>query len=264
VVELLDILILAIVQGIAEFLPISSSGHLVIVEALLGHKEDLLTINIVLHAGTLLSIFVFYWHRIWRLLTEDRRALGLIVAGTIPVLIVGLPLKKYCEHLLESPLLAGCMLPVTGLMLLWISRRPVGALDYPQMSFRGALVVGLFQAIAILPGISRSGATISGGLVAGLRRDAAATFAFLLAIPAIGGATLLTLLDLIQDTQAQQALAAPIGYLAIGFAVSFAVGLFALYWLLRWLAQGRLHLFAYWCIAVGIAIVAWQLAIRAA
>jgi undecaprenyl-diphosphatase len=263
-VELLEILILAVVQGITEFLPVSSSGHLVIVERLLGHTENLLTVNIALHAGTLLSIMVFYWHRIWRLLSADRRAVGLILLATIPVVLVGLPLKKYGEWLLEDALVAGCLLPVTGLMLIWISRRPTGTLDYPQMSYRSALVVGLFQAIAPLPGISRSGATITGGLAMGLRRDAAATFAFLLGIPAIGGASLLTLIKLLRETPGDATLATPLGYLAIGFVVSFIVGLFALWWLLRWLEKGRLEWFAYWCIAVGIIIVVWQLSIGAA
>ena len=267
--DLLDVLILAVVQGITEFLPVSSSGHLVIVETLLGHKRDLLTINIALHAGTLLSIIVFYWHRIWRLLSHDRRAVGLILVGTLPVVIVGLALKTYCEPLLESPLVAGCLLPLTGLMLIWISRKPTGTIDYPEMSYRSALVIGLFQSVAPLPGISRSGTTITGGLLVGLRRDAAATFAFLLGIPAIGGASLLTLIKLLQDSSSAGAMSAgttaiPHGYLGIGFVVSFVVGLFALWWLLRWLEKGRLEWFAYWCITVGIAIVVWQISSGAA
>lgn len=261
--NLLEILILAVVQGVTEFLPVSSSGHLVIVEAILGHEEGLLPINIALHAGTLLSIIVFYWQRIWRLLSQDRRAIGLIVVATIPVVVVGFPLKEYGESLLQSALVAGCLLPVTGVMLIWVSRRPTGSLNYPDLSYRAAWVVGLFQAIAPLPGISRSGSTITGGLAVGLRRDAAATFAFLMGIPAIGGPALLMLIELIRDPSTAGAATTPVGYLAVGFVVSFVVGLFALWWLLRWLEKGRLEWFAYWCIGVGIAITVWQLSIRA-
>ena len=258
--SLVEILILAVVQGVTEFLPISSSGHLVIVESLLGKHENLLDVNIVLHAGTLLSIFVFFWHRIWRLLGEDRRAVGLILVATLPVVIVGFPLKAYGESLLESPLVAGALLPVTGLMLIWVSRRPTGSTEYREMSYPAALVVGLFQAIAPLPGISRSGATITGGLAMGLKRDSAATFAFLLGIPAIGGPALITLAKMLRSSPTADATATPLATLAIGFVVSFVVGLFALWWLLRWLEKGRLQWFAYWCIAVGIAVVFWQLA----
>ena len=259
---LLEILILAVVQGVTEFLPISSSGHLVIVESVLGLEKNLLDVNIVLHAGTLLSILVFFWHRIWRLLGEDRRAVGLILVGTIPVVLVGFPLKMYGESLLESPLVAGALLPVTGLILIWASRRPIGTREYPDMSYRAALGIGLFQAIAPLPGISRSGTTIAGGLAMGLRRESAATFAFLLGIPAIGGAVLLTLIKMVRDTPTTGAAATPWAILAVGFVVSFVVGLLALWWLLRWLERGRLQWFAYWCITVGIAVVVWQLATR--
>ena len=262
---LLDIVIFAVVQGITEFLPVSSSGHLLIVESLLGHHDNLLTLNIALHAGTLLSIIVFYWQRIWRLLADDRRAVGLILVGTIPVVLVGFPLKHYGEALLESPLAAGCLLPATGLMLIWISQRPTGALNYTDIGYRSALTVGLFQAFALLPGISRSGATISGSLAVGMRRDSAATFAFLLGLPALGGASFVMLLSLLSQSPAAGTGvdAIPVAHLAIGAVVSFAVGLCALWWLLRWLEKGRLEWFGYWCIAIGIAVVIWQLAERA-
>lgn len=256
----LEILLLAVVQGITEFLPISSSGHLVIVEALLGHQKELLDVNIVLHGGTLLSILVYYWHHIWRLLGKDRRAIGLILLATIPVVVVGFPMKEYGEAILSSPLVAGLMLPVTGALLLWAARRPQGDVDYPEMSYGRALVVGLFQVFAILPGISRSGTTISGGLAVGLKRESATTFAFLLGIPTIGGAVMLTLVKLLKQDAATSATATPIGVLAVGFVTSFLVGLVALWWLIRWLEKGRLAWFAYWCIAVGAAVIIWQVA----
>ena len=248
-------------QGVTEFLPISSSGHVVIVDTLLvafhGQKtESTSDVNIILHAGTLLSILVVYWRRIWRLLGQDRRVIPRLVVATLPVVATGLVLHEFFkETVLESPLVAGCFLPVTGLVLLWAARRPPAAGEYADLTYRQALVIGLFQAVAPLPGISRSGMTISGGLAVGLSREASATFAFLLAIPAIGGAVVLDLAKMLRDSSSHT----PAGLLALGAAVSLAVGVVSLLWLIRWLKRGHLHHFAYWCIPAGLAVVAWQL-----
>jgi undecaprenyl-diphosphatase len=150
------------------------------------------------------------------------------------------------------------MLPLTGLILLWGARQPPGTLDYAEIGYGRALVIGLFQAAAILPGISRSGSTISAALALGVRRDAAATFSFLLAVPAIAGACLLELNHLLRENTA----ALDLFPLAVGAGVAFFVGLAALWWLLLWLQQGRLHLFAWWCILLGVAVFVWQLSLR--
>jgi undecaprenyl-diphosphatase len=271
--EQLHVIILGIIQGIAEFLPISSSGHIVIADAILaelpgdGKLPDTNDLNIALHAGTLLSILVVYWRRIVRLLGADRRVIPMIVVATLPVVVSGLILSKYFRHWLDNPLLAGCMLPITGLLLLWAARRPVGDDDYTQLTYGKALAIGLFQAVAPLPGISRSGTTIAAGLAVGLSRQAAATFSFLLAIPAIGGAILLEIWKLISDKPSDSltpGTTAPLlsssgTLLALGAAVSFLVGLLALCWLIRWLEKGRIQYFAYWCIPVGFAVIVWQL-----
>jgi undecaprenyl-diphosphatase len=259
------ILVLGAIQGVTEFLPISSDGHLAVAEAIYetvsGRRvPNALGLNIVLHAGTLGAILVVYWRRLWRLLGQDRRVLGRIAVGTLPAVVIGLPLHRWGGELLTDPLLAGFMLPLTGLMLLWGARQPLGDLDYPDIGYRRALVIGVFQAIAILPGISRSGSTISSALALGVRRDAAATFSFLLAVPAIGGACLLEATKLLQPSPAQVDYAA----LLAGAIVSFLVGLVALWWLLKWLQQGRLHLFAWWCILLGATVIGWQLISRIA
>jgi len=253
--DLIHVIVLAVVQGISEFLPISSSGHVVIVAELLGIDADVASLNVVLHAGTLLSIVVFYFRRILRLLGQDRRVAWLLVIGTIPAVIVGLLVRIYFRDALEDALLAGAMLVVTGVMLLWISRQPVQAGEYRDLSKLRALGIGAAQAVAILPGISRSGATIGAGIAAGLRRDAAATFSFLLAIPVLIGASALELRDLATS----QAGSAPAWQLAVGALISFAVGLAALAWLVRVLERGKLYLFAFWCIPVGLAVVVWRL-----
>jgi len=256
---LLETIILAIVQGITEFLPISSSGHLVVGADLFeqfGHPiSEKLTVNIVLHVGTLAAILVFYWERIWRLLGEDRRVIWLVAIGTLPAVIVGLLLKWQLEDALNSAMLVGLMFPVTGAMLLWSRRQPPGTLLCRDLGYRRALLVGVFQALAILPGISRSGATIVAGLTSGLRRDEAAAFSFLLAIPAIGGAGLLEFVDLLGQSPGST----DFGALAMGALVSFVVGVASLTWLVRWLQRGHLYRFAWWVLPLGPVVILWQL-----
>lgn len=270
---LVEIIILAVVQGLTEFLPVSSSGHLVVANAVLealGYPSapDLLEVEIILHLGTLLAIFVYFRRAVWQLVTRDWHLIPLLIVGTIPAVVIGLPLKEYATDWLESPLLAGCMFPVTAALLIWGARQPEGGTSYRQLSYGGVVKIGLLQALALLPGVSRSGATIAGGLVCQLDRRSAATFAFLLAIPAIGGAGLLEVLKLFHRSQSAAAEAsstvaatttAPLT-LAVGALVSMAVGLFALWWLLKWVQQGRLALFAWYLLPLGAAVVVWRLA----
>ncbi len=258
--SLLYILLLAIVQGLAEFLPISSSGHLVVVNSVLTAlgrpaPKQLLEVSIVLHLGTLVSIVVVYWRRIWRLLGADWRVVPLLVVGTLPAVVVGLPLKLLAPAVLEDPLLSGLMFPVTGILLIWAASRKTGDSDYPELSYGQALLIGIFQAAAILPGLSRSGCTIAAGLLVGMRRTSAATFAFLLAIPAILGAGVLQGADMAQAGGSTEEPA----ILLAGFLVSAAVGVISLAWLIRLLERGRLDWFSYWLIPFGLAVTAWQL-----
>ena len=247
-----DTLILAVVQGLSEFLPISSSGHLVVVTELLG-GEPSADVNIVLHAGTLFSILVYFRKRILALLRQPR-VVWLLVVGSIPAAALGFWVKSSRGDLLESGLLTGFMLIGTGLILLAMKRYDGSGIPYEELQARRSLGVGFFQALALLPGISRSGSTILGGLWAGLDRASAATFSFLLAIPTIAGASLLEIVDLVGG---EGTTVAP-HVLLVGCAVAFVVGLAALHWLFRWVESGRLHLFAYWCIPVGLGVVLWQ------
>lgn len=257
-----QILVLAVVQGLTEFLPVSSSGHLVVIAAWMSSGDvarlEVGDLTVVLHLGTLLSILVVYRARLVGLLQEDRRAIPLLIVGTLPAVVVGLGIELTRKELIESALLAGLMLPVTGLLLLWAARRPPGTVPYPQMSWRSALVIGLGQAAAILPGLSRSGTTISVGLRRGLAPQAAATFSFLLAVPAIAGAGLLKLGSLARHGGPHT----PWPHLLAGGLVSFVVGIAALGWLIHWLERGRLRLFAWWCIPLGIAVTLHQLWLR--
>lgn len=271
--ELWQILLLAVLQGTTEFLPVSSSGHLVIAAAWLqptGSTEawDIAELNIVLHAGTLGSILVFYWQRLLRLVGADWRVLPLLAIGTLPAVAVGLPLKLFFGELLESPLLAGCLLIGTGGVLIWgaaastTDEAPSDGSDaiaaagaYTELNWAEALLIGLAQAAAILPGFSRSGLTISAGLRLGMSRESAATFSFLLAVPVIAGACVLELKDLFEPG----AVGTPLTHLAAGAAVAFVVGWISLWGLVRLLERGQLAWFAAWCIPAGIAVIVWQL-----
>ena len=252
--ELLQVIILAIIQGIAEFLPISSSGHLVAVEALLGNHNESTELSVMLHFGTLVAILVFYRQRIKDLLKEDRRVIPMLIVGTIPAAVIGLYLKKYHEGLLKSPLLTGFMLVITGFILMTLTKIKSGKKEYTQLSLLPVILIGIAQAFALLPGISRSGTTIVMGSWMGLKRQSAATFSFLLAIPAIGGASVLEAKDILENGATT-----PIWILAIGAVVAFLVGLVALGWLVRWVEQGKLHWFAYWLLPFGFFIIVWQL-----
>lgn len=268
---LLDLILLAIVQGLTEFLPVSSSGHLVVTNAVLEamgrpQLEEFLEVNIVLHLGTLLAVVVFYWRELTRLFTEDRRVIPLLIVGTIPAAAIGFPLKAFGDEYLNSPLLAGLLFPVTALILIWGSRcrQDEGGDRYQDLSYRGVLGIGCMQALALLPGISRSGSTIAGGLAAGLNRQSAGAFAFLLAVPAIGGAGAIEVVKLIKQAGEEGVVAgaAPLNLL-IAAVVSFAVGWIALWQLMRFVRSGRLAVFCWYLIPLGVVVTAWQVWLRA-
>lgn len=257
--ESLQVIVLAIVQGIAEFLPISSSGHLVALSALFGNQESSLELNVMLHFGTLLSILVFYRRTIFRLLAEDRRVIPLLIAGTIPAGVIGIYVKKNFAHVIENPLLAGFMLIVTAFLLMSLPKispkeKEDQKKNYTELNLGQAFLIGIMQAIAILPGLSRSGSTIVAGCLVGLKRQAAATFSFLLAIPVIGGAALLEMRDIFERGSST-----PAGLLIVGMLISFAVGLVALNLLVRWVESGKLHYFVFWLLPVGFLVIIWQL-----
>lgn len=261
----LELLILSVVQGLTEFLPVSSSGHLVVANAVLerlgwGQTQDLVEVSIALHLGTLASVLVYYRREIARLLGADRRVAALLVLGTVPAAIVGVGIKKGLsdsagEAVLDNVLLAALMFPVTAAILVFASRHGSGTQAYQTLSWRQTLAIGAAQAVAILPGVSRSGSTIAAGLGVGLDRQSASTFAFLLAIPAILGAGVLETLDALADGTT----GTPLERLAVGFVVSFAVGWAALALLIQFVRRGRLAVFAWYLVPLGVAVLGWLL-----
>ena len=266
-------LVMSVVQGITEFLPISSSGHLLVIQdlfALWGAelKKDPLTWTISLHFGTLISILVVFWKRIWLLLTSDRRVIPLLMVATIPAVlaVVGMKIlddnEKTLEKLLfENSLVAGICFPITGLILLCFSNRS-GETACRNLSLKNATFIGLVQAFAILPGISRSGSTICAGLFCGMKRDEASAFSFLMAIPAIGGGALLEILTLLKEMKkGTESNGGSHDFLLLGLGtlLSFVVGVLTLLLLLKWIQQGKLKYFAYWLFLIGPVVIVWRL-----
>jgi undecaprenyl-diphosphatase len=256
-VEILNMLLLAVVQGFTEFLPVSSSGHLVLFQYFLDARVGDVFFDIVLHVGTLGSILVVYRREILRLLKFDQPAIGYLVSlavGTLPAVVLGLLFKDRIEELFHSPLFAAGGLLVTAAVLFttrfcessntledpWVPRAPA--------LWRGFLI-GVAQACAILPGISRSGSTIAAALWTGLPRAEAARFSFLLSIPAVGGALVLQLMD------GQSADAAETGRLLLAGATAFGVGLLAIKWTTLAVIQAHFWKFSIYCLIVGVAVI---------
>jgi undecaprenyl-diphosphatase len=254
-VNLLTSIILGLVQGLTEFLPISSSAHLTFAEHILNlPTETRLALDILLHLGTALALVVFFGRRLARLLrdllrpggmpgaTDSRRLLLAIAIGTIPAGIAGLILSRSIEALFADPRFSSGFLLVTSLVL-FLTRWTRGERD--SITWRDGLLVGTAQAIAILPGISRSGATIAAALFIGLARPRAFEFSFLLSIPAVLGAAAVAL-------SSGPLPAVPFLVLAAGFLAAFGSGLLALYLVRRLLLARRFYLFAAYCLVLGV------------
>lgn len=264
VVTLLNSIILGIVQGLTEFLPVSSSGHLVLFSHFLGVEDAGITFEVLLHFGTFLAVLVAFRRDIGHLLTSffslfrggkslreryreesDLRLLVYIVVATLPAVIIGLAFKDTIEGAFDHPRFVAWALIITG-VLLGLTR--FASAGKKELSFLNTLVMGLAQAIAILPGISRSGSTISFGLFSGVRGEQAARFSFLLSLPAVLGATLLKIGEMSSAPVGQSKLTIMI----IGAAVAFFTGWLAIEAMLRILRRGKLFWFAPYCLLLGI------------
>lgn len=257
--------VLGAVQGLTEYLPVSSSGHLVIAQSLFGLSEPALFFDIVLHMGTLAAVVWYYWNDIVRAvydLVEGSRALAngqgwdsvnnrapgfrlsfLIIVGTIPTGLIGVLFKDEFESMFGSASRAGLMLIVTGTFL-FLTRYTSGeGRGISGVAWWEAVIIGIAQGLAITPGISRSGATISAALFMGIGRETAARFSFLLSIPSIVGAMILKF--------EPGGAGVPAASLALGFATSLVVGYACLVLLVAIVKKGRLPWFSYYCFAVG-------------
>lgn len=244
-------ILLGLVQGLTEFLPVSSSGHLVIFQHILGVQESPLTFDVMLHMGTLLAVFVAFWDDIIDILKKPfTRLTYLIVVGCIPAAIAGYLVAPVIEKAFESLLVVGLGLIFTGFALRFSekwSQEMIGLKDIPNTSYKDALFIGLLQALAIVPGISRSGCTIAAGLFAGMERELAARFSFLLSIPVILGAGIFELSDVSSSAWSQNLVPYTVGTL-----VAALFGYLAIKIVMRLVRHGRLSVFSYYCWAVAL------------
>jgi len=256
-----EAILLGVVQGATEFLPVSSSGHLLIIPALFGLEEPDLTLVTIAHLGTLLAVLVYFRRDIAEIvrgvlvglrrrapLAEPSSRLGwFIVLGTIPAGAAGLLFEDFFDRIFGAPTVAAFFLLVTAGLLVIGERLLSGEKVMAKISWLDALIIGVFQMLALFPGISRSGSTITGGLLRGLDRETAARFSFLLGIPAILAAGVLAGIDLFQ-VQASPSL---LFLYAVTFVTAAITGYACIYFLLAWLKRRTLYIFAIYCAALG-------------
>ncbi len=268
---LLQVVILALIQGIAEFLPISSSAHLIIAPWLLGWHDPGLTFDVALHVGTLVAV-VAYFFRSWvqiilhgfgvqygndEMLRQNPRLLWLLVIGTIPGGVAGFLLEKQAESTFRSPFLIGAMMILIGVVMWMAERMGSRQRNLGAVTVADSLTIGTAQALALIPGVSRSGITITAGLFRNLDRVAAARFSFLLATPIIAGAAVKKLYDVIKHGGIPVDMHTPF---ALGIVVSGLSGLAVIALFLQFLQRRGLYFFIYYRLIFGIIVIALAIA----
>ena len=272
--DILQAIFIGLVQGLTEFLPVSSSAHLIFAQNLLGISEPELAFDVLLHLGTLLAVIGYFFKDILKMIKafflsladifkgkfkkgfkEDpyKKLAWMVIVGTIPVGIVGMTFKTEIESLFGFPAIAAFFLLITGLLLYVSQRLNVGAKDIKDSSIKEAILVGIGQACAIIPGLSRSGTTISSGLLIGFDKEFAAKFSFILAIPAILGATVTQLKGI------GSGLASNLIPYVLGFLVALISGYLAISILLKIIKEKKLDIFAYYCWIVGAIVLVYSI-----
>ncbi len=258
----IEAIVLGLVQGLTEFLPVSSSGHLTISKALFGIGTGNLTFEVMVHAATVCSTIVAFRKEIWSLLcglftpkmNSQKEYIFKIAVSMVPIFIVGVFFKEHVEAVFGSGLLVvGCMLLLTALLLTlseYLSNKHNG--EGRQVSYKDAIIIGLAQAVAVLPGLSRSGTTISTGLMLGVKRSDVAQFSFLMVlVPILGEA----FLELVGGEFSVAASGIPATSLVLGFISAFLSGLFACTLMINIVKRAKLWIFAVYCLIAGIACI---------
>jgi undecaprenyl-diphosphatase len=265
-VDLFQSIILGIIQGLTEFLPISSSGHVLFVPALLGWDDPGAAFTAVIQIGTEAAVLIYFRKDLWAILTvwlaslrnpERRGELNarmgwFLIIATIPIALIGFALQDQIETAARNLWLVGSMLIVFGLILGRADRVGTHQREIGQLSWRDGVIIGLAQSLALIPGVSRSGATISAGLFLGLEREAAARFAFLLAIPAV---VLFGLYELYKLLSGKEQFDEPMINIAVATVIAFFVGYAVIAWFLRYLSSHSMALFVGYRLIVGSGIL---------
>lgn len=255
--DILQGIILGIIQGLTEFLPISSSGHLTLFQKIFGINEGVRTFDIAVHMATLLAVVFVFRKDIWEVIKKPFSKMSLlIIVGTIPTGIIAVLLKDIIEELLKSGASLGIEFIITGLVLFYAERVKSKDKGVEKTTYGDAILIGVAQGIAIMPAISRSGLTIAGALFRGLNREFAAKYSFMLSIPIILLATASDVYDGIKGTE-------PLGVtfwpLALGVVAAAISGYFAIKFMLKILTKGSLKIFSYYVFALGGLIILDQL-----
>ena len=247
---------LGIVQGLTELLPISSSAHLKILPWLLWGVEDIGAFDVALHAGTLLAIGIFFFKDWINLLvgayknvvkkekTIEGKMFLYIVLATIPGGIIGFVLDKYCEEFLMKPVIIACALIIMGIILYFVDKKSKSEVKYEKMTFKQTFLIGLSQALAFIPGVSRSGVTMTMARSLGIERESSAKYSFMLSAPIVLAATIFKFNEFVFEPA-----------FFIGVLTSFVVGLFVIKFLLKYLQKGDFKLFAIYRVIFGIIIL---------
>jgi undecaprenyl-diphosphatase len=250
-------LILGIVQGLTEYIPVSSTAHLILVPWLFGWTLDpnaKVVFDILVQWGTLGGVVIYFWHDIWAIAravinglihrqlfaTFEARLGWLVVVATIPAVVIGVFVEKYLVQLYQMYALISIVMMLGGVLLLAAERYGKRIYELKQMAWLDAFIIGVWQVLAFIPGISRSSATISGGMLRHFKRDEAARFSFLMSIPALLGAGVIALKDLFGTPGLLTSLAAP---LIVGFLAAAITGYFSIRWLLSYLKTKTLNVF---------------------
>ncbi len=248
---MLEAIILGIVQGITEFLPVSSTAHLILFPWFFGWKGDLntLTFDVALHAGTLLALIACFWRDWIEIFLNDRKLLMLLIIATLPAGIAGVLLNDIVESTLRSPLIIVITLIIVGVVML-ISERAKKGRVIKDITLSDALIIGIAQAIALIPGVSRSGITISAGLFRGLERDASARFSFILSTPVILGAAILEGKKLFFNSGSYD-----LNLFMTGMIASAVTGFIAIKFLLYFFKKHSMNIFVYYRFMLAVIII---------
>ena len=262
--DLIQTIIIAIVEGLTEFLPVSSTGHMIITQKLLGVAEGdafVHAFTFIIQFGAILSVVCLYWKHFFQMRTRDElqkrlKFYGLLIVGVLPAVVIGLAAKKsgLLDWLLDSVHVVAVMLVVGGIFMLFCDKLFSKSSDDNKVTPRRAFIIGLFQCISVIPGVSRSMATIVGGMQQKLTRKSAAEFSFFLAVPTMAGATLLDLIEMFGEDTAW-ATAENIELLVIGCVVAFIVAMLAMKWFVGFLTKYGFKVFGWYRIVVGAAIL---------
>jgi undecaprenyl-diphosphatase len=272
--ETLNAIILGIIQGLTEFLPVSSSGHLAILHEVLGFEtESNLFFDVILHLGTLLAVVFFYRNKIVDIImggifgvksimakksikesfftSADSKLFSLIIIGSVPTAIIGLTFKDFFEGLAGNLLYVGLALLITAVLLVLFELKKIALKKIDEMTVVDSLIIGVVQGIAIIPGISRSGSTIATGKLLGIDKETAANYSFLLSLPAITGAFLLQFKDALEEGFQYHS------YILIGFVAALISGYFSLKLLIWMIKRSNMYYFAGYCAVLAVFAMMW-------